>query len=135
MLLRLAVGTDLATGSALGHDHRRALRVGSGARQLHRRQRGGREQQDAEFAHVSWFPEKVLCQHELINLYALGRIVAQFKFARGFISTRSRHLTAAIHVPFSVGFQRLDRTRETKAGTWPTLSLIYHDHGAIAVNP
>jgi hypothetical protein len=74
---------------------------------LHRRQRGRRKQQNAKFAHVSWFPETFFLKHGVINVYALGWIVAQFKSARGFISTRTGHRLAAIHVAFSDDFQRL----------------------------
>ena len=102
------VRADLAgpTGT-LGHDHGRALRVRSGARQLHSRQRGRRQQQDAKFAHVFWFPETIFFKHGLINEYALGWIVAQYKSEGGFISTRNSHRTAAIHISFSLDFQRL----------------------------
>ncbi|MDU3229173.1 MAG: hypothetical protein E6676_36095, partial [Bradyrhizobium sp.] len=87
LLFRSAVRTDFAAARTLGDDHRRPLRVGSGARQLHCRQRGRRKQQDAKFAHVNCFPETFFLKHGVINSYALGWIVAGFKFARRFIST------------------------------------------------
>jgi hypothetical protein len=53
----------------------------------------------------------------VINKYALGRIVAQFKSAFGFISARKSHQWAAIHVSFSPDFKGLqDRpTQQPKA--------------------
>jgi hypothetical protein len=82
---------------------------------LHRRQRGCRKQQDAKFAHVFWFPETFFFKHGVINKYALGWIVAQHKFTKGFISTRSSPRAAAIHVSFSLDFQWLGGARHEES--------------------
>ncbi|CCE02991.1 hypothetical protein BRAS3809_6840002 [Bradyrhizobium sp. STM 3809] len=112
-LLRSTVGTDLTSrpSGTLRDDERRGLRVGCGVRQLHRRQCGRRKQQNAKFAHVFWCPETFFLKHGVINVYALGWNVAQFKSATGFISTRSSRGAAAVHVSFSLEFQRLAGTR------------------------
>ncbi|WP_316196994.1 hypothetical protein [Bradyrhizobium sp. SZCCHNS3053] len=81
---------------------------------MHRRQRSRRQQQDAKFAHVSCFPGTIFFKHEEINEYALGRIVAQFKSAGGFISTRNHHRRVAIQVSFSLDFQGLGPIAEMR---------------------
>jgi hypothetical protein len=90
---------------------------------LHRRQRGRRQQQNAKFAHVSWFPETIFFKHRLINKYALGWIVAQYKSEGGFISTRNSHRTAAIHVSFSLDFQGVG-LQSAVAGRHPASPLV-----------
>ncbi|WP_284417253.1 MULTISPECIES: hypothetical protein [unclassified Bradyrhizobium] len=82
---------------------------------MHCRQRGRRKQQNAKFAHVLWFPETFFFKHGVINDYALGWIVAQFKSADGFISTRNSRRAAAIHVSFSLEFQRLGTTKHAES--------------------
>ncbi|WP_139031514.1 hypothetical protein [Bradyrhizobium sp. ORS 375] len=71
----------------------------------------------------------------MINVYALGWIVAQFKSAGGFISTRNSRLAAAIHVSFSLEFQRLGGTRRSESRRPAGPLGVHHDQGSIAVNP
>lgn len=73
---------------------------------------------EREVCSCVFFSRNVLFKHDVINLHALGRIVARFKSAKGFISTRNRHPTVTIHVSFSLDFQRLGITTHAESRHW-----------------